>query len=208
MTTTVAPDFNANCISSCSFAENSRLNSVLVNFQRTDADTDQISYSLRDSFNGKFKIDSDSGEIRLGKKLDFESSASYELEVFATDETGIEVKKDISINVTDVDYSLRANYQVSNEKIRVSDLDIFIKEDIDDKINIVDRKILEMESDSENPTYSLSGTHANRYEINNKGEIFIKNNSSSIDYGDGPHNIIVTELIEDETENPSKYINI
>ena len=94
----LSPDFKANCISSCSFAENSRLNSVLVNFQRTDADTDQISYSLRDSFNGKFKIDSDSGEIRLGKKLDFESSASYELEVFATDETGIEVKKDISIN--------------------------------------------------------------------------------------------------------------
>ena len=54
----------------------------------------------------------------------------------------------------------------------------------------------------------MTGTHADRYEINNSGELFIKNNSSSIAYGEGAHNVLITEVVEGELVNPTTSIVI
>ena len=79
---------------------------LFVKCPRTDSDTDKISYALQDNFNDKFQIDAKTGEVRLGKNLDFESKNTYLLNILATDETGLITEKEINLNVTDVNYEL------------------------------------------------------------------------------------------------------
>ncbi|XP_047634814.1 protocadherin beta-15-like [Phacochoerus africanus] len=79
---------------------------VKVSARDLDAGTNgEISYSLfysSQEISSTFELDSISGEVRLIKKLDFETVPSYELEIDASDGGGLSGKCSVSIEVVDV----------------------------------------------------------------------------------------------------------
>ncbi|ELW54095.1 Protocadherin beta-18 [Tupaia chinensis] len=88
--------------------ENSPVGSLVLKVSATDLDTGtngEISYSLFYSSQevGKtFELSNSSGDIRLIKKLDFETISSYELDVEATDGGGLSGKCSVLIKVLDI----------------------------------------------------------------------------------------------------------
>ncbi|XP_069932323.1 protocadherin beta-15 [Oryctolagus cuniculus] len=88
--------------------ENSPVGSLVVRVSARDLDAGtngEISYSLiysSQEISKTFALSSLSGEVRLIKKLDFESVSSYELDIEATDGGGLSGKCSVSIKVLDV----------------------------------------------------------------------------------------------------------
>ncbi|XP_055462729.1 protocadherin beta-6-like [Psammomys obesus] len=87
--------------------ENSPLNALVVRVSATDLDAGihgDVAYSL---FQGgrasqPFVIDETTGEIRLRKELDFETTPYYNMEIMATDTGGLSGKCSVAIQVVDV----------------------------------------------------------------------------------------------------------
>ncbi|XP_073932895.1 protocadherin beta-15-like [Castor canadensis] len=102
-----APEF-AQELYEVQIPENSPLGSLVVKVSARDLDTGtnaEISYSLFYSSQetGKtFELSSLSGEVRLIKTLDFETRASYEIDIEASDGGGLSGKCSVSIKVVDV----------------------------------------------------------------------------------------------------------
>ncbi|KAK2116792.1 Protocadherin beta-15 [Saguinus oedipus] len=88
--------------------ENSPIGSLVVKVSARDLDTGtngEISYSLfysSQSISKPFELSSISGEIRLTKKLDFETTTSYDLDIEASDGGGLSGKCSVSVKVLDV----------------------------------------------------------------------------------------------------------
>ncbi|XP_055462737.1 protocadherin beta-15-like [Psammomys obesus] len=88
--------------------ENSPMGSLVAKVSAKDLDTGtngEISYSLFHSsqeMSKTFEINALSGEIRLIKTLDFETTSSYEVDVEAVDGGGLSGKCSVSIQVVDV----------------------------------------------------------------------------------------------------------
>ncbi|XP_005881203.1 PREDICTED: protocadherin beta-15 [Myotis brandtii] len=88
--------------------ENSPVGSLVVKVSARDLDTGtngEISYALSYSsqeISKTFEVNSLSGEVRLIKKLDFETISSYELDIDASDGGGLSGKCSVSIEVVDV----------------------------------------------------------------------------------------------------------
>ena len=68
----IAPDFSVNCSNSCSVAENSSQGSTIIRANRTDNDSDSVSYQLQNTFSEKFEINDKTGEVKLKNTLDYE----------------------------------------------------------------------------------------------------------------------------------------
>ena len=84
----LSPDFSINCVDSCSIPENSASGVSIINLNRTDNDSDEINYSLENTFNNKFSINSNTGEVTLNESLDYENSSSYNIKIIGTDSKG------------------------------------------------------------------------------------------------------------------------
>nr|XP_012321940.2 protocadherin beta-15 [Aotus nancymaae] len=88
--------------------ENSPIGSLVVKVSARDLDTGtngEISYSLfysSQAISKPFELSSISGEIRLIKKLDFETTSSYDLDIEASDGGGLSGKCSVSVKVLDV----------------------------------------------------------------------------------------------------------
>nr|XP_012788793.1 unnamed protein product [Sorex araneus] len=88
--------------------ENSPVGSLVVKVSARDLDTGtngEILYSLSYSsqeISTTFELDRISGEVRLQKKLDFETIPSYELDIDASDGGGLSGKCSVSVEVLDV----------------------------------------------------------------------------------------------------------
>uniref|UniRef100_A0A8C6AMK3 Cadherin domain-containing protein n=1 Tax=Monodon monoceros TaxID=40151 RepID=A0A8C6AMK3_MONMO len=88
--------------------ENSPVGTLVVKVSARDLDTGtngEISYSLfysSQEISTTFELSSISGEVRLLKKLDFETISSYELYIDASDGGGLSGKCSVSIEVMDV----------------------------------------------------------------------------------------------------------
>ncbi|XP_017823831.2 protocadherin beta-15 [Callithrix jacchus] len=88
--------------------ENSPIGSLVVKVSARDLDTGtngEISYSLfysSQATSKPFELSSISGEIRLIKKLDFETTSSYDLDIEASDGGGLSGKCSVSVKVLDV----------------------------------------------------------------------------------------------------------
>ncbi|XP_016061102.1 PREDICTED: protocadherin beta-15-like [Miniopterus natalensis] len=102
-----APEF-AQRLYQVQVPENSPAGSLVVKVSARDLDTGtngEISYSLSYSsqeISTTFEVNSLSGEVRLIKKLDFETRSSYELDIDASDGGGLSGKCSVSIEVLDV----------------------------------------------------------------------------------------------------------
>ncbi|XP_053423151.1 protocadherin beta-15-like [Nycticebus coucang] len=102
-----APEF-AQTLYKAQVPENSPVGSLVVRVSARDLDAGtngQISYSLfysSQEISKTFELSSLTGEIRLVKKLDFETISSYELDIEASDGGGLNGKCSVSIKVLDV----------------------------------------------------------------------------------------------------------
>nr|XP_037862905.1 protocadherin beta-15 [Chlorocebus sabaeus] len=102
-----APEF-AQALYEVQVSENSPIGSLVVKVSARDLDTGpngEISYSISYSsqeINEPFELSSLSGEIRLIKKLDFETISSYDLDIEASDGGGLSGKCSVSVKVLDV----------------------------------------------------------------------------------------------------------
>ncbi|PNJ59291.1 protocadherin beta-15 [Pongo abelii] len=102
-----APEF-AQALYEVQVPENSPIGSLVLKVSARDLDTGtngEISYSLYYSsqeINKPFELSSLSGEIRLIKKLDFETMSSYDLDIEASDGGGLSGKCSVSVKVLDV----------------------------------------------------------------------------------------------------------
>ncbi|XP_044517764.1 protocadherin beta-15-like [Gracilinanus agilis] len=89
-------------------SENSLIGSLIVTVSATDLDignNGQLSYSLfhrSEEISKTFEVNQNSGEVRIRKKLDFETIQSYEVEIEATDGGGLSGKCTVLVQVTDV----------------------------------------------------------------------------------------------------------
>uniref|UniRef100_A0A8C2P1U2 Cadherin domain-containing protein n=1 Tax=Capra hircus TaxID=9925 RepID=A0A8C2P1U2_CAPHI len=88
--------------------ENSPVGALVVKVSARDLDTGtngEVSYSLfysSQEMSPTFELNSLSGEVRLIKKLDFETVPSYDLDIDAFDGGGLSGKCSVSIEVVDV----------------------------------------------------------------------------------------------------------
>ncbi|WP_350333054.1 cadherin domain-containing protein [Coralliovum pocilloporae] len=96
---------------------------VGITASASDADaTDSVTYSLSDDADGRFTIDTNTGEISVadGSKLDHESDASHTVTVLSTSSDGSTSSETFTINVGDVnegptDISISGNTIAENE---------------------------------------------------------------------------------------------
>ncbi|XP_057346957.1 protocadherin beta-15-like isoform X2 [Manis pentadactyla] len=102
-----APEF-AQALYQVQVPENSPAGSLIVRVSATDLDTGtngELSYSLfysSQEISTTFELNSLSGEVRLIKKLDFETIDSYELDIDASDGGGLSGRCAAFIEVVDV----------------------------------------------------------------------------------------------------------
>ncbi|KYO39280.1 hypothetical protein Y1Q_0008452 [Alligator mississippiensis] len=88
--------------------ENVPVGSVVLRVKATDKDEGtnaQIRYSflkILEKFNRNFKVDSETGDITVMEKLDFEEMAFYELDIQARDEGGLSAHSKVLIQVVDI----------------------------------------------------------------------------------------------------------
>ena len=186
----IDPDFNVNC-KTCSFAENSSAGETLISANRTDFDSDSISYKLENTFGNKFSIDSQTGEVKLNDSLDYEASSSYELKVIATDSKGVSKEVSSTINVTNITHNIpspntpanlsNSNVIVKNAKeIKSSEEDeflVFVPEDITYS-DSSGKIILDVNQNTfpEGTHFSVSDAN-NSYEVDTDGIVKIKDDA-------------------------------
>ena len=97
----------------------------------TDADDDTLTYTLGGQDAGLFDIDGNTGQIRVGPgtALDYETTASYSVEVTATDPSGASDTITVTIMVTDVDletaYDTNNDEKIDRDELRAAVADFF-----------------------------------------------------------------------------------
>jgi YD repeat-containing protein len=105
-----------------SVSEDATIGTVVGSITATDPDGDALTFSA--ATNDAFAVSS-AGEITTLAALDFETTASYTLNVSASDGTNDAVDAIMTINVTDVDESVSVDITQSLEKILLTFEDDF-----------------------------------------------------------------------------------
>ncbi len=90
---------------SFSIQENKAVNTVVANVAATDADGDDLRYEIiSGNSQNTFKINADSGELRLASVPNFEAVNSYALQVKVTDTGGLTSTATVTVQIANVDY--------------------------------------------------------------------------------------------------------
>ena len=140
-----------------SIAENTGAGQDIGNpITATDADGDDLEYSLSGTDAASFSIVSTSGQLRTKAALDYESKTQYEVTVSVSDGT-LEDTIAVTINVTDVQEN-RAPAFSSNTATRSVAENTATGQDIGNPITAED-------ADGDDLTYSLGGTDAASFSI-------------------------------------------
>ena len=143
----------------------------------TDADTSNeipnvLAYSLSGTDAASFTLDSLSGQLQTSEALDFETKTSYTVVVSVSDGKGGTDSITVTINVTDVNEVAGPNvapaFTEGNSTYRLIETQPNAGENVGDPITATD-------ANGDTLTYSLSGTHANRFNINSaNGQLTVK----------------------------------
>ena len=207
-----APVISPNCPNGCNLDELTALGTTVVESSRQDNDSDSVSYSLVNNFGGKFSIDQNTGKVTLSNKLDFESQNSYNLQVRATDSKNLTDTKSIALNITNVNISPEVDFKTDGPAVSEISSQIVIREDIDTLPN--NQQVILVASSNftdSNSTFSLSGSDANKFEINDLGEVRAKDlsnvsSSGGINFDDqNAYNITITESRSDESDGVQSF---
>ncbi len=136
----------------------------------TDADNDELTYSLSGTDASSFSIDSYSGQLKTSETLDYESKSSYSVSVTASDGTDTD-SISVTINVTNV-----------NEAPAISDGDSTtrsIAENVAADINI-GSAVSAVDPEGSKLTYTLGGTDIASFSLDStKGQLKTK---ATLDY--------------------------
>ncbi len=124
----------------------------------TDADDDDLTYSLGGTDTASFGIDSSSGQLRTKAALDYETKDSYSVTITVSDGT-LTDEIDITINVTDVDENRAPVFADGDSTTRS------VAENTGSGVNI-GSAIGATDADDDDLTYSLGGTDADSFSIN------------------------------------------
>ena len=173
------PDFVTSCSNSCLLEETAPVGTVIINSTRTDTDTDGLIYSLENSFANKFSINSDTGEVKLNEKLDYESANSYALKIVATDSKGLFKEQSSVFNVGDYVVNLN-DKKPSSEKIKIgslgsNEIHTFVEGDLSN-LNSQERILANYSVDVPGTTYNITGSDADKVEIDSAGILRLKSN--------------------------------
>ena len=151
----------------------------------TDADTSNeipnvLAYSLSGTDAASFTLDSLSGQLQTSAALDFETKTSYTVVVSVSDGKGGTDSITVTINVTDVNEVAGPNvapaFTEGNSTYRLIETQPNSGENVGDPITATD-------ANGDTLTYSLSGTHANRFNINSaNGQLTVKVGGISFSY--------------------------
>ena len=126
----------------------------------TDADKDDLTYSLGGTDASAFGIDSTTGQLRTDASLDYETKTAYSVTITVSDGRGGSDSITVTINVTDIDETLPNSVPVfSGESITRS-----VAENTAADANI-GAAITATDADDDKLTYSLSGTDASSFAI-------------------------------------------
>ena len=147
-------------------AENANTGAVLATATGLDPEGSNVSYFLSGTGSDNFQIDSN-GNITLNGDLDYETTESYELTIFASDGE-FTVPKTITVTVSD-----------SNEAPSLSSSVAFnsFLEDTAVGTTIATSESSDPESDT--VSYSLSGTGSDKFSVDAEGKVTL---ASSLDY--------------------------
>ena len=151
----------------------------------TDADTSNeipnvLAYSLSGTDAASFTLDSLSGQLQTSAALDFETKTSYTVVVSVSDGKGGTDSITVTINVTNVNEVAGPNvapaFTEGNSTYRLIETQPNAGENVGDPITATD-------ANGDTLTYSLSGTHANRFNINSaNGQLTVKVGGISFSY--------------------------
>ena len=117
-----------------SIEENTSVDTVFYKATATDADKDDITYSLQGTHRDSFIIGSASGDLKFKESPNFEIKPSYGVEIVASDGL-IETKKELTINITDVNDAAIFSLDKSPETL-TSDSDVSISLSFSDEDGI------------------------------------------------------------------------
>ena len=153
----------------------------------TDADTsneipDVLSYTLGGTDADAFSIDTTSGQLQTKDALDYETKNSYSVTVSVSDGKGGTDSITVTINVTDVNEVSGPNvapvFTDGDSTYRLIDSQPNAGTNVGDPITATD-------ANGDTLTYSLSGTHASRFNINSStGQLTVKVGGIGFSYFD------------------------
>ena len=149
-----------------SFAETSSVGTTVINVTGTDPESGAISYSLSGSDSSKFTIDA-SGNVKISSTLDYEANPTYDFAVNVSDGTHT-TTQDVSVTVTNINEAPVASTSMAASSFA---------ENISVGTTIATINATDPESD--NISYSLSGTGSNKFSIASNGVI---TSAGALDY--------------------------
>ena len=98
-----APDFGAATATRSVNENTSSYTSIGDPITATDADQEDLVYSIQNGAKTHFGIDPDTGQLWVGNKLDYERQSSFSVVVVATDPDGDSDTITVTINVNDLE---------------------------------------------------------------------------------------------------------
>ena len=200
-----APIIGTECLNSCSVEELATVGTTVIQSSRQDNDTDSITYSLVDNFDGKFSIDQNTGAVSVAGKLDFENQSLFNIEIQATDSKNLTDIESVALNIGDVVPVSQVSYDVSSTNVEEVRNEFVVLETADEASD-AEQKILTASSNftDTDSTFAISGQDAEKFEINaTTGELSIKDlgatNVTGLNYEDQKtYQITITESRSDE----------
>ncbi len=133
----------------------------------TDADEDDLTYTLGGTDAASFSINSTNGQLRTKSPLDFETKSSYSVTISVSDGK----RKDtitVTINVTDVDENRAPVFSDGDSTTRE------VAENTDSGVDI-GTAVSATDADMDDLTYTLGGTDAASFSINStNGQLHTK----------------------------------
>ena len=124
----------------------------------TDADDDDLTYSLEGTNASDFSINTATGQLRTSAALDYETKTEYEVTVSVSDGTLTDTIT-VTINVTNVQENRAPEFSDGESTTRSVAEDTLSGEDIGSPVSATD-------ADDDDLTYSLGGTNASDFSIN------------------------------------------
>ena len=174
-----------------SFAETTSVGTTVINVTGTDPESGTISYSLSGSDSSKFTIDA-SGNVKISSTLDYEANPTYDFAVNVSDGTHT-TTQDVSVTVTNINEAPVASASMAASSFA---------ENISVGTTIATINATDPESD--NISYSLSGTGSNKFSIASNGVI---TSAGALDYETTTsYNLTVT--VSDGNSNSTQNITI
>ncbi len=151
----------------------------------TDPDRDTLTYGLSGTDASSFSIDSTTGQLRTSAALDYETKSSYSVTITVSDSNGDSDSISVTINVTDVNEAPVFSDGASTTRETAENAPV--NSNIGSAVSATD-------PDLNNLTYTLSGSDASSFSIDNAtGQLKTK---ASLDYEKNPTysvTIIVTD---------------